>query len=180
MADADLKIDLEQLHERIRDGLATAFPDFNTVEFYRDDEDEKMLTPALLLNMSEAEPQQVSDAGAGQFPAMLRFEAYVIFAHNGPATQMAVRKAATSIAAWLYLRRFSPADEIKVIACEPDEFAPHQDRFKTWRIEFTTLVFFGDSAWNNDGTVPESFYSFAPDIGTPNVDQYQPAVPDES
>jgi hypothetical protein len=179
MADADFKVDIESLHDAIRDQVAAAFPDFVTVEFYRDDEDELIPTPACLMAMTEAEPQPDSDAGGGHFPVLLRFEAQVIMAHNGPATRLAVRKAATALATWLYqLKRFQGqvTDPIQVIACEPDEFAPTADKWMVWRVEFVITTFLGETAWTNEGVVPtDVVYSWSPKIGAGNVGEYEAA-----
>jgi hypothetical protein len=177
MADIDPEVNIEALHTAIRDQLAAAFPDFQTVQFYRDDEDTLFPLPAILLAMTEVEPQPDSDAGTNQLPALLRFEAHVVMGHRSPATHMAVRKAATALAAWLFKHRFSPCDETQVIACEPDEFAPKADKFMIWRVEFVMLAFLGETAWTNDGTVPtDALYSWSPDIGIGNADKYENAV----
>jgi hypothetical protein len=175
MADANLEMNLDALHDAIETAIKAAFPDFQTVEFYREDEDANVPTPACLLDMVEAEPQKPSDAGSGMLPALVRIEARIIMARRTAATHRAVRKAATSLAGWLYLRRFPGVvtDEVEVIAIEPDEFAPNVERFCVWRVEFVMLAFFGTDAWKNDGTVPtDAFYSIAPDIGIPNKEKY--------
>lgn len=176
MADIDPEVNFDALHDAIKAGIAAAFPDFKTVEFYRDDEDSLFPTPACLLAMTEAEPQPDSDAGTGQLPLLLRFEASIVMAHRSPATHKAVRKAAIALAAWLYQKkRFPPCDPVQVIAVEPDEFAPKADKFCVWRVEFVMLGFFGETGWTNDGTVPTDVrYSFAPDVGNGNEDAYQP------
>lgn len=177
MADIDPKVNLESLHTAIRDGIAAAFPAFQSVEFYRDDEDTKFPVPACLLAMTEVEPQPESDAGTGQFPALLRFEAHVVMGHKSPETYMSVRLAATALATWLNLRRFPPCDEVHVIAIEPDEFAPKADKFMIWRVEFVTLVFMGETAWTNEGVMPtDALYSFSPDIGIGNEEHYRSAL----
>lgn len=177
MADAATEVDLEALHTAIRDQIAAAFPAFRTVEFYRDDESETMPTPACLLEMTEAEPQPESDTGTGQWSALLRFEARIIMAHRSGTTPLEVRKAATALATWLRLRRWGadvPTDPCQVIACEPDEFAPLLAKFKAWRIEWVNRADLGESVWKNDGVVPESLYSWAPDVGAAHVDDYRP------
>ena len=181
MADGNTEVDLTVLHEAIKSQIAAAFPAFKTVEFYRDDETETVPTPACILQLSEAEPSPPDDAGSGQWPALLRFEARLIFAHRDAGTYMRVRLAATSLAAWLYQRHWGPAtstDACQVIACEPDEFAPQLDKFKVWRIEWVNPAWIGVSAWHNDGEPPEdALYSWAPDIGIPHEDDYIPADP---
>jgi hypothetical protein len=176
MADANTEVDLQAMHDAIVAAITAQFPDFKTVEFYRDDESEQIATPACLLEMTEVEPAPGDDAGTGQWPAHPRFDARIIMSARTPVARMEVRKAAVSFAAWLNLRRFPGifTDPCQVIACEPDEFAPHLDRFQVWRIEWIMPAMFGDSAWRNDGTVPDAWYSFAPEIGVPHEADYLP------
>ncbi|KAF1017672.1 MAG: hypothetical protein GAK31_00940 [Stenotrophomonas maltophilia] len=176
MADIDLEVRFDALHDAIRARIAEAFPDFKTVEFYRDDEDTLFPPPACLLAMTEAEPSAEDDAGSGQFPVLLRFEASIIMAHRTPQTHANVRKAALALATWLYqLKRFPPCDAIKLLAIDPDEFSPKADKFVVWRVEFAMLGFLGETAWKNDGTVPiDVMYSFSPDVGQGNEEHYEP------
>lgn len=175
MADANTEIELGALHDAIEAQIAAAFPSFQTVEFYRDDEDEKILTPACLLEMTEAEPAPDEDAGTGQWPAHLRFEARILMSARSANAKREIRKAATALATWLNLRRFQgmPTDECKVIACERDDFTPRRDNFECWRVEWVQLAFLGESAWNNDGAIPSEVYlGIAPDIGLAHRDDY--------
>jgi hypothetical protein len=93
-----------------------------------------------------------------------------------------VRKAAAALAVFLHNRHWAGihADECVVTVCMRDEFDPVMDQWAVWRVEWNNRAFLGDSAWNNDGTVPIAYFSFAPDIGIPNKDKYEPAVPHES
>lgn len=174
MADADFAVTIDGLHAAITAQLQAAFPDLKTVEFYRALEDEGIATPALLLEMSEAEPSPDDDAGSEQAPFRLRFEARVVMQGRTPSQRQEMRKLATSLATWLWRRRWAglPADACQVIACEPDEFAPVVEKFVVWRVEWVQLVFLGESAWINDGAVPLDLYAFAPDIGLPHEPGY--------
>lgn len=178
MADFDPEVNIDKLHTAIQAAIATAFPDFKTVEFYRDDEDQVFPTPACLLAMTDAEPSE-DDAGTSQWPVLLRFEAHILMAHRGAETAMNVRRAATALATWIHQGgRWANAGKAQVIACEPDEFAPQADKFKAWRVEFVTKAFLGVTAWNNDGTIPtDVLYSWSPKIGTGNESEYTPVAP---
>jgi len=180
MADADTQIDLEALHSAIASQIAEAFPSFETVEFYREDERESFPTPACLLELTEAEPAPSQDAGTGQWPALLRFEARVIMSARQPQAKLEIRKAATALATWLNKRRFigMPTDPCEVIACERDEWAPKRDNFETWRVEWVQLAMLGVSEWKNEGVVPEVVYlGRSPDIGAAHVDDYEQVHP---
>lgn len=180
MADANTQVNLDALHDAIEAQIATAFPAFQTVEFYRDNEDERIPTPACLLELAEAEPAHDANAGTGQWPARLRFEARIIMSARSAGAKLEIRKAAIALATWLNLRRFTGirSDECHVIACERDEFTPTRDNLECWRVEWMLLAFLGDSAWNNSGgVVPTNVYfSFAPRIGEAHEDDYERAV----
>lgn len=175
MADFDPEVKIEELHGLIKAQVKAAFPDFKTVEFYRDDETQLMPTPACLMAMTEVEPTE-DNYGTGQWPVLLRFEAHIVMAHRGPTTKMEVRKAAMALATWLHqLRHFGQGDEIQVIACEPDEFAPVADKFMAWRVEFVVGAAIGETAWKNDGTIPtDVLFSWSPEIGNGNAEKYEP------
>ncbi|QAU22884.1 hypothetical protein EO087_01855 [Dyella sp. M7H15-1] len=182
MADLDTHVTLDALHAAMREQLAEQFPGFRLVAFYREDESEKLPAPACLLELTEIEPAPVDDAGTGQFPALLRWEAHVVLGFADPAVQLEVRKAAAALATWLHLRRWKGirADACQVIGCYKDEFKPGLDRYAVWTVEWVQWVFLGESAWDNDGVIPEHVYfSFAPDVGEAHRESYQPAVPDE-
>ena len=176
MADANTEVTLEAMHDAIAAQIKAAFPDFVTVEFYRDDESEQIATPACILEMTEAEPIPANDAGSGQWCALARFDARIIMSSRAATSRLEIRKAAIAFAAWLHNRRMPgiATDPCQVIACEPDEFAPHVDRFVTWRVEWVMPAMFGEMAWKNDGAIPQAFFSFAPVIGVPNEPKYLP------
>jgi len=179
MADANLEVTLDGMQTAIADAVRAAFPAYRTVEFDRDDESEGFPTPAWIASFVEAEPAPADDPGTGQWPALARFEARVILSARKGNAKLEVRKAATAFAAWLNLRRFPGvmADPCQVIACEPDAFAPHLDRFEVWRVEWVIPCFFGESVWKPGPEITEAWYSFAPDIGEAHVDDYTKIEP---
>lgn len=179
MADANTDVTIEGLHDAIQAAVVQAWPDFRVAEFYRDDETERMPTPACLLEMTECEPApELSDGGTGKLPCILRFEARIIMLVRDKRVALELRKSATAFATWLHqLGRFPGAitDRIEVIACEPDDWMPANGGFRAWRIEWVVPVLLGEDAWRNvDGVVPSAYYSIVPEIGAANVDKYQP------
>lgn len=180
MADIDTALDFDLMHAQIVAQMQAQFPAFKTVEFYRDDEAEGVPTPAILLEISEGEPEPSEDAGTGQLPICLRFEARIIMGVRTPEVKKAVRKAALALSAWLYDRSWGNgvnAAPCQVIACGSDEFDPRLDKWAVWRVEWRQFVFLGDSVWVNDGSIPESYFSFAPDVGAGHEADYQLVVP---
>lgn len=176
MADFDPEVNIDALHDAIEAKIKVAFPDFQTVEFYRDDEDQLVPTPACLLAMTDAEPTE-DDAGTGQWPVLLRFEAHIIMPHRSKDTRINIRRAALAMATWLHQSGRFGGEKAQVIACEPDEFAPVADKFMAWRVEFVIKAFLGETAWTNDGTIPaDVLFSWSPKIGTGNEGEYTPVL----
>ncbi|EWS78789.1 hypothetical protein LPH50_09525 [Xylella taiwanensis] len=86
MAHTDTDISLEALHTASRDQIAAQFPDLATVAFYLGDEDHRLPLPACLLELTDIEPAPENDAGTGQFPVLLRFQARFVPGHRDPAS----------------------------------------------------------------------------------------------
>lgn len=178
MADGnDITTDLAALHTAIRDKIAAAFPSLQTVEFYRDDEDENLATPACLLELEEFEPGP-TDPGTGQVCLSLRFSARLIFSReSGPTAPMQMRLAAVALAAFINKNRFGGGvNPAHVLIGSRDDFAPSlSGRLAIWRMEWVHgESFFGDSAWQSDGLVPKVvFLGRAPNIGPDHVGDYR-------
>jgi len=173
----DLTTDLEALHTAIRDQIAAAFPVFQTVEFYRDDEGEGMTTPACLLEMEEFQDTD-EDPGTGQICMSLRFSARLILTReNGPDAPMQSRLSAAALSAFINKNRFggqvSPAH---VLMGSRDDFSPSLlGRFSIWRIEWVHReAFFGASVWAGDNLIPQTVYlGRAPEIGPDHIEDYK-------
>lgn len=178
MADINTNLDIGLMHTQIVSQIQAQFPSFKTVEFYRDDESETIPTPAILLEVCEVEPDPEKDAGTDQLPALIRFEARIMMGIRTPQVKLAVRMAAMALAGWLHKRSWGNgvyADPCRVLTCSPDEFDPRVDKWAVWRVEWHNGAMLGtDNSWENGGTVPQAFFSFSSDIGSPNKGDYQP------
>ncbi len=168
---------LDTLHSAIEAAIRVRFPDFATVEFYREPSAEGLATPACLLAMTRCDRSKDKDDGSGQMQALLRFEARVVAAATaGSALQL--RKAAVALATWLHqLGRFPGAASgaIEVIAALPEDAAAAQPGLRTWLVEWSLPVALGSNAWEETGgAVPQAFYSFVPEIGRDHEARYQP------
>lgn len=173
----NLTTDLGALHTAIRDRIAEAFPSFATVEFYRDDENENIQTPACILELEDFAPTD-EDPGTGEICLSLRFVASLIFTReNGPDAPLQTRLAAAALSAFINKNRFggrvSPA---RIIAGSRDDFSPLlSGRLSIWRIEWVHAEsFFGDSVWQSDNLVPKVvFLGRAPNIGLDHIGDYE-------
>lgn len=166
--------------------IKAAFPDFVTVEFDREEIDRDELKsedlPAILLDLSEFENEDVEDRGTGQLAMRARVEARVIVCYRTARAKTAARTAAGTLSAWLRLRRFTGENvwtqAAQVIGAYRDDFASDCDRYVVWRVEWTQVLQLGESIWQDGGVKPKKIsYSFAPDIGKRHEAAYQSLVP---
>ncbi len=176
MADADTNVTLDALHAAIEADLASRFPAFKTVGFYRDDESGIHSDARACAGNDRRRTRAGTGCGDRAMARAPALRGRVILSKHAPAAKLETRKAATALATYVYLKRWPgcATDEAQVIACEPDEFAPNVERFEVWRVEWVHLAFLGESVWTNEGNIPEAFYSFAPDIGLAHKDDYRP------
>ncbi|MBN5091271.1 MULTISPECIES: hypothetical protein [Stenotrophomonas] len=169
---------LDALHPAIEAAIRARFPDFATVEFYREPGAEGLATPACLLAMTRCDRSKDKDDGSGQMQALLRFEARVVVAAATTDAALQLRKAAVALAGWLHqLGRFPGAASgaIDVIAALPEDTAAAQPGLRTWLVEWSLPVALGSNAWEETGgAVPQAFYSFVPEIGRDHEARYQP------
>jgi len=170
MADQiDLGAALDMIVQRIGDEFAT----FKTV-VAEDESRTKLEVPAIVVQLSEIEPDPEGDAHTGQLPCLVRFEARVIMGHRTPQVRREVVKAAGSIAAYIHNDRMgSKWGGATIIAVEPDEFAPQADKFDIWRIEWVHRADIGPSYFVDDGATPTIILSsWEPETGLPYEGSY--------
>lgn len=172
----DTALDLDALHDGIRDSIAAAFPALATVEDYREDRNGLRL-PAVLIEMTELEPDIEADPGTEQLACLARFDAHIVIGFRTLAAKREIRKLAAALAKHVHGNRWGQrVGPAEVVAVAPDDFTPELDRFEVWRVEWQQPVHIGESVWRNDGETPIPVFSWAPDIGPGNEDQYEPGV----
>ncbi|AWM87371.1 hypothetical protein [Microvirga sp. 17 mud 1-3] len=192
MANANTEIDLGELHAGIESAIRAQFPALKLVEFYREEEERKPPTvdqmPACLLELSEMEPTPDVDPGTEQLAVNARFEARLVIGFRTPRAKLEIRKLAAALAVFLRLKRWPhptiagktiPTGPAEVTSIVPDNFNPELDRYEVWRVEWLQPLHLGTSIWKDEGVTPQTpLYSFKPDIGAGNTDQYLNAAPD--
>lgn len=183
---AQTTITLDQYYTAVVADIKAAFPLFVTVEFDREDRS-KLPLPACLLEIPAFDDAEDEDPGTEQWACDARVELRVLLPFNDDAVKLECRKLATAIAVWLRKRRFNhpteagkalPTGAAKVVAAEKDDFDPTLDKFDVWRVDFVQRMHFGASVFDGEtGTSPANpVYSYAPEIGTGNEDEYTPVV----
>lgn len=187
MANAIIETDLLVLCPAIVTKISQAFPAFKTVQFYREEGERAPLKeselPALLLELTELEPNYEDDPGTEQLSVIARFEARIIVGFRTTQAKIETAKLAGAVGA--YMRKFSRFHgvmgcPVTVDSIVPDSFYPELDRYEVWRVDFSCIAWLGETVWDNDGTTPsEPVYSWSPNIGIGHDDDYEDAIPNE-
>lgn len=166
-------IDLGDALDTIVETLKDEFGTFKTVAA-EDENRKKLSVPAIIVQLSELEPDPDKDAHTGQFPCIVRVEARIVMGHRTPKVRREVIKAAGAVAAFVHNSRLGVAwRAAKVLAVEPDEFAPQADQFDIWRVEWAHSADIGPSYFVDDGVTPtELLTSWAPEIGPDHEGDY--------
>ncbi len=166
-------LDLGVALDTVIASLAAEFDTFKTVA--AEDEDRKKLAvPAIIVQMSELEPDPDKDPHTGQFPCLVRLEARIVMGHRTPKVRREVIKAAGAVAAFVHSNRLGVAwGAATVIAVDPDDFAPQADSFDIWRVEWVHAADIGASYFVDEGVTPSQILtSWSPDIGTAHEGDY--------
>lgn len=187
---ADTEVDLDDLHDAIAADIQAKFPSLQTVEFYREEEDRKVVAmplPACLLEMDDFEEVISEDPGTEQLAVDVRFVARFILSFRTPNAKRSIRKLVAAFAAFLRNRRWvNPHDSSKKlptgpaggITATPDDFLPDLDQFEVWRVEWVQRVHLGETVWTDEGTPPtQVLIGWAPDIGADHEDDYIDGIP---
>lgn len=182
--DANTNVDLDALHAAIVADIKAQFTTLQTVEFYRTEERKGgyagLPLPAVILDISEFDPDMEIDPGTEQLAVHARFEAEIIFGFRTPNVKMAIRKFAAAFGAWLRLRRWTGVrtGPAYVTSIARSDFNPELDQYEVWCVEWSQPVHLGDTVWTNDGSVPtQVFAGVSPDIGIGHEPDYTRVVP---
>lgn len=167
-------IDLGVALDKVIATLATQFKTFKTVAA-EDEDRQKLPVPAIIVQMSELEPDPDRDPHTGQLPCLVRLEARIIMGHRTPKARREVIKAAGAVAAFVHSNRLGvPWGAAMVIAVDPDEFAPQADKFDIWRVEWVHAADIGASYFVDEGVTPSQVLtSRFPDTGPDHEASYE-------
>jgi hypothetical protein len=167
------QIDVETALDAIVSGIKAQFPEFRSV-IAEDEPSDALSVPAVLVQLSEIEPEPDSDPMTGQLACVFRIEARIVMGALSPSARLAAATAAGRLAAFVPENRLGALwDGALVLAVEPDEFAPGADQFVIWRVEWAHAGRLGDSNVPIETSTPEQrLVAQAPDIGSGNAADY--------
>jgi len=167
-------VDLTRAWDQVIATIAAQFPGFN-VEAGEDADRERLVIPAILVDLVELEPEPDQDPETGELPVLVHFEARVILGFRTVKVRRAVASAAGALAAFLHDNRLGVKWGAGVVlSCAPDEFAPQAEKVDVWSVEWVHRAHIGDAIELEEGDLPTEVYlSWAPEIGTDHEDDYQ-------
>lgn len=173
MANAKTELELGALHEAITAHIRAEFLGWVTVEAYRQDR-KTLPVPACLVELVEMEAPEDLDPMTGQLALLTRWEARIVLGFRqakNPALE--IRKMAAALAAFVHGQRWGlPVGEARIQGAWPDDFAPEQEQYECWRVEWQQVVHVGRSVFDDAGITPAVLYSWAPEIGEAHEKQY--------
>lgn len=178
MANPATAVTLDQLHQAILDGIRAQFPDLKTVEDYPEDRSvlKPPQLPACLVEMTELEASPEDDPGTEQLAAYAGFEARFIIGFRTVKAKRSIRQLAAQFMLGLRGQRWGlPVGAAIPVRAYEDPFIPDLDQFEVWTVEWRQLIHLGVSTWTDEGATPgQPMVGYAPDIGPPHVDDYEP------
>jgi hypothetical protein len=171
-------VDIKALHTAIKTQLAAQFTGTTVEEYQRTLT--KVTVPAILFESPGWNPGEPDNSGTGQAEVVLDFSAYCIIGFKTPRAHAEARALAASVYAFILGKRWGQSvGAAKVGVCEPDDFSfDNADDYSVMRIDWTHEAVLGASVWTNEGVPKEEVWvGYAPEIGPPNVADYEKVQP---
>ena len=172
MQQPDTEIDLDALTDAIVASIAAQFPEFVSVDAYREAET-NLQTPACLIELDDLEPQP--DIGTEQLAVMARFSGRVVLGMRDPDVRRATPKFAAALALHINRQRWAqPVAPAEVIGIQRDDFDPRLDQFEVWVVEWQQVIHLGASVWGGAGDLPTQLLgAWHPEIGPDHEGSYE-------
>lgn len=162
------EINLESLEAAIIARLTANFPDVKTIIFDYDRQAKIPELPAILLELTQAEPDE--DTGTGQLHLVGRFEARCLIGALTTGHGHKARKLSLNLARYIYQTRWGekqtdqsesevqPVTPAQVIGCYPDDFDPRFDQLDVWRVDWEQSFYVGESVWQSNAEIPQQVF----------------------
>lgn len=147
----------EALNTAIAATIKQKFPNLKLVAPFPERFDERELVlPAFLFEVTEVEAAPESNAGSGQAPVSLRFEAHVVFSFKTPDVRVLLPALAGDILVrGVHEERWGvPCEPARTIGAYPDTFREELEQYACWRVEWEQVIDLGDSAWDELPDLP--------------------------
>jgi hypothetical protein len=153
--------------------LRAAMPDVPTVSADPPPQAQRAVrVPAVYLQLTELEP--IGNHGDGRVSVDARFEAHCIVDPTAPRAELACRELAARLTLALHAvpRPLPGHGHLRLVRAGPADFRPELDGYTLWMVEFGMELLLGELEPASLAPT-EIWLGQAPDIGPPNVDQYE-------
>jgi hypothetical protein len=165
---------IDTLHENIKAALAEQFEGV-TVDFYGRPGD-RIVTPAILLELEDIAAQDPDETGTEQLPVVLNFNAYVVLDYKSGKKQ-AVKTMAAAVLAFIRGQRWScQVGAASAVGAFPDVVQGREEAYEVMRVEFAHEALLGADIWAADGEgnmAWKVYLGISPLIGPGNEEHYK-------
>ncbi|MGL5776829.1 MAG: hypothetical protein ACRCYB_16100 [Aeromonas veronii] len=167
------------IHDEMEKALKKAIPALATVEAYRDQPNDYIQTPAILLGVEELGAGQKVTGGRFAFECV--FNAYCLLSTQTPRADLEVINMASSVAAHIEGSRWGQGASVgrpENITAVPGVFNSGEQGLECWIVSWVQTVHLG-SVWSPPDVVHDALH---PDEGSqarPGVKPHLPADPDQ-
>lgn len=172
---------IRDFHEAIQAALLAKFgDDVNTVCWYQQAESSTgqplpIETPAIILEIESAE--EGDDVGDDRIPMLCHITGYCILSQKTTDLQIELRNFASQLLGEVRKNKWSLGNDVSFpfsVTLGPGKFNPEVQGYDSWFVSWAQTLYIGESVWKPTGIIPtEIWWSWAPDIGIPHVDDYQ-------
>ena len=98
-------VDVSTAWDQVVAEIAEQFPDFD-VQAGEDADRERLKLPAILVDLTELEPEPEGDATTGEWPCRVHFRAQVIYSFRQEKRRRTLARAGGALAAFVHANRF--------------------------------------------------------------------------
>ena len=165
-------VDIEALHQGMKEALAAQFPDA-FVDFYPRP-GEKVTSPAILIDLDDMPANDPDDIGTEQLAVTLNFNLYCVLSYKS-GNKLGIRTLAAAVMTFARGQRWGvPVGDARIAGAFPDQFSADNKEYEVMRVEMSHEALLGIDVWIDSGTSPNEIYiGVTPDIGPDHLDDYE-------
>lgn len=152
------------LHDAMAEHLEKAIPALRTVDAYKDEPNDKIQTPAVLVGVEEMQAGQ--KVSGGRLAMACIFSAYCLLSSKTVRSDLEVRNMAASVAANIDGQRFGLGEAVgrpTNITAVPGVFQNDQPGLECWIVSWEQVVHLG-AVWSPPDIVNDSQQGTGPKV----------------
>ncbi|MDE1465925.1 hypothetical protein [Spartinivicinus poritis] len=136
---------LTQYHQAVIEGIKAALPNLATVAAYNPAEEQKLNTPAVLLELTQMEPAEA--ISGGRIAVNLAMAAHVFLAKNDVEDiQLSIRNLAAWVLQAVHRNNWGLGGAVgnpKTVEAFPGSFNPDCDGYESWLVSWEQTIYLG-------------------------------------